>query len=131
MSSEFSNSKEENWKEEKTKKLQEFDELLADITEASSKEKILWRQIYENAIQDRKIAISLVFSLHTKFMVDSSEHTLNGSQMNGYLTRMEKSNKQLIELAGIVADRNSKDESINSDDLFEAMRADDSDGSGH
>lgn len=124
MSSEFSNSNEENWKEEKTKKLKEFDELLSDISGASNKDKVLWRQIYENAIQDRRIALSLVFSLHTRFMADPSEHTLNGSQMNGYLTRMEKSNKQLIELAGIVSDHRSENEGINSDDLFAAMKED-------
>lgn len=115
-----------DWSQQKKSKMENFDQLLNDIEAASSKEKILWREIYENAICDRAKSEEMYDAIRDSMLSgDPGQHTMLGSAVSQYLTRLEKSNKQLIELANLISDRLSEGSSdtLNSDDIFAAIQA--------
>jgi hypothetical protein len=110
--------------EKKAELIQEFDELLRSIDSSSTKEKILWRQIYENAITDRANANLCFLDLYPHLQNDVDNHMTHGMQAVQYLTRMEKSNEQLIKLAGMIqkALENQVEETLDSDALFQQIQ---------
>lgn len=118
MSSEYSSNNKENL-------IKEFDELLRSIDSSGSKEKILWRQIYENSINDRSNANLCFLDLYPHVTSDTDNHMTHGLQIVQYLTRMEKSNEQLIKLATIIQkalEKEHKEESIDTNALFEEIQ---------
>lgn len=128
MSSEFTDKIEKKWEEVRSDRMKKFDKLLDSINQSSAEEKVLWREIYDNAISDRNYALSLFFSIHPKLMVgEISDHSILGGQMASYLTRMEKSNKQLLELASLISDRVSREDdgTLDGDELFDMIGKDD------
>ena len=119
MSLESSNEK--NLIEKKHDLLKQFDELLSSIDSAGTKEKILWRQIYENSISDRANANLCFLDIYPFLRNDLEHHMQVGMQAVQYLTRMEKSNEQLIKLATIIQkslENQKEEESIDQDALF-------------
>lgn len=100
MNSEYSSDG--DWVEKKKYLLQEFDDLLDSIDSAGTKEKILWRQIYENSITDRANANICFLDVLPHLTMDMDNHMQVGMQAVQYLTRMEKSNEQLIKLATLI-----------------------------
>ena len=104
--------------------LREFDELLDSMDSASTKEKILWRQIYDNAITDRSNANLCFLDLYPHLQDNIDNHMTHGMQAVQYLTRMEKSNDQLIKLATLIqkAMENQPEESIDSNSIFEELQ---------
>lgn len=117
-------SSENRANEKKTELLQEFDELLNSIDSAGTKEKILWRQIYENSITDRSNANLCFLDLYPHLQSDTDNHMTHGMQAVQYLTRMEKSNEQLIKLATIIqkALESQQEESIDTNALFDEIQ---------
>lgn len=110
----------------KKQKLQNFDNLLKEIEDSSGKEKILWREIYENAITDRMKAEELYDSVRDLMLSgDPGQHTMLGAQVSQYMTRLEKSNKQLLELANLISNRleNQGEGALNSDEIFAAIQS--------
>lgn len=118
MSSGFSSNKDMD--EKKHDLLKEFDELLSSIEGAGTKEKILWRQIYENSITDRANANMCFIDVFPHLKSDLDNHMAVGVQAVQYLTRMEKSNEQLLKLATLIQKslENQVEETIDSDALF-------------
>lgn len=104
----------EELEEQMTSKLGEFIELLNGISSLDSKMKALWRQIYENAITDRKHAniayVDLYINCHSK----PDMHAIHGPNLAKYLERMEKANGQLLKLAELVD--KAKDNANHEDD---------------
>jgi len=92
----------EEMEEQITSKLGEFVALLDGISSLDSKMKALWRQIYENAVTDRKHAniayVDLYINCHSK----PDMHAIHGPNLAKYLERMEKANGQLLKLAELV-----------------------------
>lgn len=113
-------SSEKNMIDKKHELLKEFDELLNSIDSAGTKEKILWRQIYENSISDRANANLCFLDVYPHLKNDLDNHMQVGIQAVQYLTRMEKSNEQLLKLATIIQKslENQQEESIDQDALF-------------
>lgn len=122
MSSEYFSEK--KWSEKKSDLLHDFDELLSSIDSAKTKEKILWRQIYENSITDRANADLCFMDLYPYLKSDTDNHLTHGMQVVQYLTRMEKSNEQLIKLATLIqkALENQEEESLDRDALFDDIQ---------
>lgn len=106
--------------EKKHDLLKEFDELLSSIDGAGTKEKILWRQIYENSITDRSNANMCFLDVYPHLKNDLDNHMQVGLQAVQYLTRMEKSNEQLLKLATLIQKslENQVEDTIDSDALF-------------
>lgn len=61
--------------------------------------KILWKQIYKNAIDDRKHALLVWTDLYIRVHGNPEMHALHGDRIAKYLERMEKANTQLLKLA--------------------------------
>lgn len=99
-------------------KIEKFSEILKNIKSLDSKKKILWQQIYENAVSDRERA-SILFTEAFKAMTGSAaDHVSLGSTLVKYLERMCKSNDQILSLADMITKAEEKDSKIDPDDLF-------------
>ena len=98
-----------------------FAELLSTL-DIDSKLKSLWREIYENAVEDRMRAFLAWTDLYTKMHGSSDEHFKNGQTLSKYMERMEKANAQLLKLAELVDNANllepEEDEAIPSAEDF-------------
>ncbi len=104
---------------EKTKKkINEFSDLLDSLKSTEDKKKMLWKEIYENALLDRENA-SMLFTDAWKHMSGgTSEHATLGATMSKYLERMCKSNEQILRLAELIAKAEDAESKINPEDIF-------------
>ena len=73
----------------------------------------VWKEIYQNAFQDREKASMLVTNLWKEITADPEKHALYGSTISKYLERMSKSNDQILRLAELIAKEDEKAVDIN------------------
>lgn len=102
----------------KTEKVRSFDEILEKISNVDAKEKQLWREIYENAIEDRNNAYCMFTKLVIIVDQNSTEFAIHGRNIAFYLERMSKSNDQLIKLADLIAQAHEANDKIDPDDMY-------------
>lgn len=100
------------------KKVSEFSEMLDELSSTEEKKKLLWKQIYENALTDRENASMLFTDAWSRMSVGSSEHVALGSTLTKYLERMSKSNEQILRLAEIINKVQEQEAQIDSEDIF-------------
>jgi len=105
------------------KDVADFAELLDSLENLQDKKKLLWRQIYENALNDRESA-ALLFTDVYKGISNPTDHIAIGPMMARYLERMSKSNEQILKLAELIAKEESKANRIDPDDLFSQINGD-------
>ncbi len=108
------------------KKVETFSDILETLNATEEKKKLLWREIYENAIVDRENAAMLFTDAWKHMQGGTSEHISLGTTMTKYLERMCKSNEQILRLAELITKAEEKESRIDSDDLF--AQIDDSKG---
>jgi hypothetical protein len=101
----------------KEKKLQSFSDILDNLSSTEDKKKMLWKEIYENALEDRGNAQILFDDLMMQSRNNSANHTVFGPMMSKYLERMAKSNDQILKLAELIAKEEEKQQ-VSSDDIF-------------
>ena len=99
------------------KKIEQFGDLLDNLTQTEDKKKMLWKEAYENALNDRENASFLLNDLLLQVKGSVPLHTSLGSIMSKYMERMSKSNDQILRLAELIAKEESND-SISPDDIF-------------
>ena len=99
-------------------RVDDFAEILDNIESIQGKKKLLWKEIYENAVTDRQNAFMLFTSVYTQMTNNVTEHATLGTTMVKYLERMCKSNEQLIKLAELIAQEEDKSSRIDADELF-------------
>ena len=104
------------------KKIKGFAEVLRDTPHADPKKKILWQEIYENAVLDRQNAHVLFVEAYTSMSQGTTEHAVLGATLSKYLERMNKANDQLIKLAEIMNKSESDSVQIDSDELFSKIQ---------
>ena len=63
------------------KKVDAFSDLLDNISSIEDKKKLLWKEIYENALNDRENANSLYTDLYLKMQGSQSDHMQVGAIM--------------------------------------------------
>ena len=100
------------------KKLKDFDDVLKSIEHADNKTKILWREIYENAVTDRKNAHILFGEAYSNMGSGTGDHLSLGPTLTKYLERMNKSNEQLLKLAELISKSEAAHNTIDADDIF-------------
>ena len=100
------------------KKAEQFADLLSTIESAEDKKKMLWKEIYQNAVTDRENASMLFTDAYTQMQSGTAEHISLGSTMSKYLERMNKSNDQILKLAELISREAEKAARIDPDDLF-------------
>lgn len=98
------------------RQLKDFSALLDSLSSLEEKKKSLWKQIYENAVTDRKNAYILFGDLYKNVHNNPNEHAIHGQTLAKYLERMEKSNQQLIKLAEMIDDVVESEEELLSDE---------------
>ena len=98
-------------------KLKDFSDLLDTLTSTKVKKKLLWKDAYQNAIEDRDHAHILVTDLIMKIHGNLTNHQTYGVIMAKYLERMAKSNDQILKLAELVS-KEQEANAISSDDIF-------------
>lgn len=99
-------------------KFDSFSKLLNQIESVEDKKKILWREIYENAVTDRENAYIMFMKLFQVVSNNAPEHAIHGATITKYLERMNKANDQLIRLAELLQNAEQKDGKIDSEELF-------------
>ena len=99
-------------------KIKNFSELLDDLTSTEDKKKLLWKEIYENAVSDRERASILYTEAYKSMGHSTQDHAAIGSIMSKYLERMCKSNDQILTLATLIAKAEEQERNVDPDDLF-------------
>jgi hypothetical protein len=103
---------------EKENKIKQFGDLLDSLTNSEDKKKLLWKEIYENAVTDRENAYILFHEVYSIMSQTAAEHISVGPIMNKYLERMNKANDQLLKLAELVSKAEEQNSKIDPEDIF-------------
>lgn len=104
--------------ENKEKQIKNFADILEGIESLENKKKMLWKEIYENALEDREKAKLLFNDAYISMQGGVNEHMNIGSIMSKYMERMSKSNDQILKLAELIAKEEEKSEHVSEDDIF-------------
>lgn len=102
-------------------KLKDFADLLNDLSGTEDKKKLLWKEAYQNALEDRESAAILVNDLLISIPGSSANHSTHGLLMTKYLERMSKSNDQILKLAELIAKEQEKENNMSVDDIFKSL----------
>ena len=112
-------SKDDNLNEQE-KKIKEFSDLLDTLTRSEDKKKLLWKDAYQNAVEDRETASILVNNLLLQITNNVTSHQTYGTIVSKYLERMAKSNDQILKLAEIISKEQDKDQ-LSPEDIFDEI----------
>ena len=100
-------------------KIKAFSELLESLDDLDSRKKVLWKEIYDNAVSDRNLADMLFTDSWQRMNGQNAlTHEVIGSTMAKYLERMCKSNEQVLRLAELIQKAEEKASKIDTEDLF-------------
>ena len=105
----------------KEEKIKEFSDLLDSLENTEDKKKLLWRESYQNALEDRESASILLNDLLVTIPGNSAHHSTHGTLATKYLERMSKSNDQIIKLAELIAKEQEKENTVSPDDIFKSI----------
>ena len=104
--------------EKKEVKIKNFADILNNIASLEDKKKMLWKEIYENSLDDREKAKMLFNDAYISMQGGVNEHMNIGGVMSKYLERMCRSNDQILKLAELIAKEEEKSEAVSEDDIF-------------
>ena len=82
--------------EKKENQIKNFSDILDSIDSLEDKKKMLWKEIYENALEDREKSKLLFNDAYISMQGGVNEHMNIGSIMSKYIERMSKSNDQIL-----------------------------------
>lgn len=102
-------------------KIKEFSDLLDSLSKTEDKKKMLWKESYQNALDDRENANILLVDLMKVSMNNSTNHLQFGTLMAKYLERMSKSNDQILKLAELIAKEEENNDTIDSSTIFDQI----------
>lgn len=101
--------------------IKNFSDILDNIDSIEDKKKLLWKEIYEHALEDREKAKLLFNNAYLDMQGGITDHMNIGSVMAKYLERMCRSNDQILKLVELISKEEEKSENLTSDDLFEKI----------
>ncbi len=104
--------------EKKEEAIKNFADILDNISTLENKKKMLWKEIYENALEDREKSKMMFNDAYISMQGGINEHMNIGAIMSKYIERMSKSNDQILKLAELIAKEEEKEETISDDDIF-------------
>ena len=107
--------------DKKEDSIKNFADILDNIDSLEDKKKMLWKEIYENSLDDREKAKMLFNDAYLSMTHDIPTHMNVGAIMSKYLERMSKSNDQILKLAELIAKEEEKSEAISDDDVFDKI----------
>ena len=104
--------------QQKESQIKNFSDILDSIDSLENKKKMLWKDIYENSLEDREKAKMLFNDAYISMQGGINEHMNIGAILSKYIERMSKSNDQILKLAELIAKEEEKSEAISDDDIF-------------
>ena len=104
--------------EKKENSIKNFADILDNIDSLEDKKKLLWKEIYENALEDREKSKMLFNDAYISMQGGVNEHMNIGAIMSKYIERMSMSNDQILKLAELIAKEEEKSEVISEDEIF-------------
>lgn len=107
--------------EKKEEQIKNFADILDSIDTLENKKKMLWKEIYENAIEDREKSKILFNDAYISMTGGVNEHMNIGAIMSKYIERMSKSNDQILKLAELISKEEEKSEAISDEDIFDKI----------
>jgi len=105
----------------KKDKLVDFSDLLDNLTNTEDKKKLLWKEAYQNALDDRESASLLLNDLLVTIPGNSANHSTHGTLATKYLERLSKCNDQILKLAELVAKEEERENTVSPDDIFKSI----------
>ena len=108
-------------KKSSEQKIKDFADLLDTLGNTEDKKKLLWREAYQNALEDRESASILVNDLLVTIPGNSANHSTHGMLLTKYLERMSKCNDQILRLAELVAKEQAREEIVNPSSIFDSI----------
>jgi len=110
-------------KYEKSKlRVGDFADLLESIDGLNEKKKLLWQEIYQNAILDRENASMLFTDAFKQMQMGTTEHVTLGPILSKYLERMCKSNEQILKLTELISKSEDRSSKIDPDEIFSEIK---------
>ena len=103
-------------------KIKKFSDLLDSLSKTEDKKKLLWKESYQNAVDDRENAHILLVDLLKISINNSTNHLQFGTLMSKYLERMSKCNDQILKLAELVAKEQEQSEMVDDDTIFDKIQ---------
>lgn len=91
---------------------------LEKMKSLDAKKKILWSQIYQNAIDERSSAAMLFGEAYATMSSSAADHVSLGSTLVRYLERMSKANQQLLDLSSLVTQEETDNTRIDPDKIW-------------
>jgi hypothetical protein len=107
--------------EKKESKIKNFSDILENIDSLEDKKKMLWKEIYENSIEDREKSKMLFNDAYISMTGGTTEHMNIGSIMAKYIERMSKSNDQILKLAELISKEEEKSAEVSVEDIFDKI----------
>lgn len=101
------------------KKIKQFSDILNELSTTEDKKKLLWKEIYENAINDRENAGILFTDALMQVKGNSANHNILGPVVAKYIERMSRANDQILKLAELIANEESKD--LDMDSIYDKI----------
>lgn len=108
-------------KQTKEDKIKEFSDLLTSLESTEDKKKLLWKESYQNAVEDRESASILLNDLLVTIPGNAANHSTYGSLATKYLERMSKCNDQIIKLAEVIAKEQERQDAVSPEDIFKSI----------
>lgn len=107
---------------EKEAKVSQFGELLTSIENLDDKKRVLWTEIYHNALTDRENASILFTDTIMQIKGNAANHSILGPIVVKYIERMSRANDQIIKLAELVTAEENKP--LDSGSIFDKIMED-------
>ena len=103
-------------------RIHDFSDLLDNLDSVSDKKKLLWREIYQNAVIDRQNAGILFTDAYKSMTPGVTEHVTLGATLSKYLERMCKSNEQILRLAELIVKNENRSATLDNEDIFSKIK---------
>jgi len=98
-----------------------FSDILDSLSSKEEKKKLLWKEIYENALNDRENANMLFSNAWNNMTGGTQDHIVIGSVMAKYLEGMRKANDQILKLAELIEKSEERDAKIDPNEIFDQI----------
>jgi len=102
-------------------KSQNFSKIVNGIENLADEKKLLYREIYENAITDRQNAymqFSILVGICNNGSSNSTEYAIHGKGISAFIDRMAKANDQLLKLSDLLRRAEERDNFIDPEEMF-------------
>ena len=103
----------------------DFEDVVNSAKGLDEKKRLLWKQIYKNAVDDRASAGILFTNAFSSMGQTSTDHMAMGTTLVKYLEKMSKANQQLLDLSSIISRDDEQNSQVDPDDIFRQIEGKD------